>query len=102
MAAFEDEETQKRGVVLIPYNIGSPYAFDRRSSYLHARLTWILPVRVAGLHGCSQDPRQRTLMNLALNFIGTKMRLRTRIHFGKPLVPFAVTLKPGCGVLETH
>jgi hypothetical protein len=86
MAAFEDEETQKKGVVLIPYNIGATHAFDRRNSYIHARLTGILPIRVAGLHGCTQDPRQHTLMSLALNFIGTNMRVRTRIHFGKPLV----------------
>jgi hypothetical protein len=83
MAALEDEETQKRGFVIISYTIGTTRALDRRSSYKIARLSWILPMRTAGVHGCTDDPRQSTMMNFAVMLIGTNMRVRTRIHFGK-------------------
>jgi hypothetical protein len=86
MAALEDEETQKRGFVIIPYIVGTTHAFNRRNSYKIARLSWILPMRAAGLHGCTDDPRQRTLMNFAVMIIGTNMRVRTRIHFGETIL----------------
>lgn len=84
MAALEDEETQKRGFVIIAYYVGSRKQVDRRGSYNIARLSsWMLPMRAVGLHGCTDDPRQRTLMNLTVMIIGTNMRFRSRIHFGK-------------------
>jgi hypothetical protein len=103
MAALKDEETQKRGFVLISYTVNTTQAFDRRNSYKIARLYWILPMRLAGLHGCTNDPRQRTLMNFAVMLVGTHMRLRSRIHFGE--TPVTLLLFP-CnlvfGILEAH
>jgi hypothetical protein len=83
MAALEDEETQKNGFVIIAYYVGSRKQVDRRGSYNIARLSWMLPMRAVGLHGCTDDPRQCTLMNLTRMIIGTYMRFRSRIHFGK-------------------
>lgn len=82
MTALKDEETQKRGFVLIAYTVDTTHPLDRRNSYKVARLSWILPMRTVGLHGCIDDDRQSTLMNFAFMLIGTNMRVRTRIHFG--------------------
>jgi hypothetical protein len=83
MAALEDEETQKHGFVIIAYYVGCRKQVDRRGSYNFARLASMMPMRAVGLHNCTDDPRQGTLMNLTRMIIGTSMRFRSRIHFGK-------------------
>jgi hypothetical protein len=83
MAAVEDEETQKRGLVTIGYMVGK--FIGKTNSELNKRLArdleW-LPVRMTGVHICYDDPKLRAWKPLAMLLMGRHLRLRTRIHDG--------------------
>jgi hypothetical protein len=82
--AEESEETQKRGVVGLLYFVGgNQLEFDRD---LHTRtpglLEW-MPLRVAGLHLCSDDRYLSAFNKLLTATMGRALRVRLRIHNGE-------------------
>jgi len=82
LAAVEDEETQKRGVVGIFYftaHLGLVKDLHLRQSNL---FDW-LPVRMVGGHFCSNDKRVTMLKALLMLVIGKDRRVRLRIHDGE-------------------
>ena len=79
---MEDEETQRKGIIIITYSVGAENAVDRESAWAVARLCWILPFPVAIFHACSDNPRHRVALSLAQMVIGTQNRIRSRVHFG--------------------
>lgn len=82
-SALEDDETQRRGVIIISYSVGTSKALEREGAWNIARLSFTIPMRVVGIHGCSDDPKQRLVMALVQVVIGTYLRVRSRIHSGK-------------------
>ena len=82
LAAAEDDETQKRGLIGMFYFTNvlpliqklyerRPYLFD-----------W-LPIKLVGAHFCHDNPRFRIIHALLLLLIGKKRRVRVRMHEGK-------------------
>ena len=80
----EDEENQKRGLVLIALQMGS---FDvRRASLPVSRdlprlLSW-LPLRICALHCCSDNPVTGGLFRAAMLGVPADIRSRHRFHNG--------------------
>jgi hypothetical protein len=92
VSAAEDEETQRRGVVLINYFIGplsiilDPVTVTEGAALMH----WV-PLRIAGIHQCLNDPLLRAVASLLLLGAGRDRRARVRVHGGMcqfPIFPF--------------
>ena len=95
LTVAEDEETQKRGVILIMYFIGKfYYTPERRQIDKGAALMEFVPLKVAGVHQCTDDPVLQGLSSLLLLGFGKERRARTRLHFGK--ISFVEKRKTGC------
>jgi hypothetical protein len=82
MFALRDEETQKRGVVGIAYNVGRGHTKDREAVWRAAKIVSILPVRFTAVHYCFDDEKIRLLFSLAMFVFNKNARIRCRIHFG--------------------
>eukprot|EP00529_Nitzschia_sp_RCC80_P018858 CAMPEP_0113468778 /NCGR_PEP_ID=MMETSP0014_2-20120614/15539_1 /TAXON_ID=2857 /ORGANISM="Nitzschia sp." /LENGTH=515 /DNA_ID=CAMNT_0000361195 /DNA_START=365 /DNA_END=1912 /DNA_ORIENTATION=- /assembly_acc=CAM_ASM_000159 len=82
MFAMRDEETQKRGVVGIPYNVGRDHTKDREAVWKAAKLVSILPVRFTGIHYCFSDEKVQLLFSLAMFVFNKNARIRCRLHMG--------------------
>jgi hypothetical protein len=87
MAALEDENVQKYGLVHVLYDIGL-----KQHDVIYADLlTSIhiirdgLPFRLPALHYCFDKPMMRGAMSLLQTMISKNQRLRFRAHFGSPL-----------------
>ena len=83
-SAFEEEETQRRGLVAVLYSLGNK--FDNELDFeLHRQMpllfSW-LPLRWCALHMCSNDPRLRAFKALALPLAPQSVRSRFRVHDG--------------------
>ncbi|KAL3908403.1 MAG: hypothetical protein SGARI_003077 [Bacillariaceae sp.] len=84
MCAVEDEETQKKGIVSVVYNVEpkSPLANDP-SVYLNVyQLLPTLPIRMMGAHYCVQDSDLRKFMSSIRVAMSREVRLRSRVHHG--------------------
>ena len=82
MSALEDEETQKKGFVMIGYSHNKQGGIDRRVTWETASLTWTLPMKLMAIHGCCDNPNQKLILQLATLLIGEHNRYRYRIHCG--------------------
>lgn len=84
MSALEDEETQKRGVVCVVYNVEphSEIANDPRIYLNVYKLLPSLPVKVMGAHYCVQDAHLRLFMSSIRVAMSREVRLRSRVHHG--------------------
>jgi hypothetical protein len=80
-APAENEETQKRGMVLVSYNIGITNP-DRSGVFKIASIFNALPVKVAGIHVCVDDPKTVIVAKLASMLVGSYGALRFRCHYG--------------------
>lgn len=78
-----DEETQKRGMVGIFYQMGRMGHEPDVELFQHApnSLHW-LPVRFSGCHMCINDPIVCALVHMALRLAGRNFRARYRLHEG--------------------
>jgi hypothetical protein len=88
MAASEDEETQKKGMVGIIVNIGKNRVVrsfvPTRGSLKIAALLSSLPCRFCALHFCVDDPAASTKrMTVLMVVLGSRVRARVRIHKGE-------------------
>lgn len=84
MSAMDDEETQKRGVVCVVYNVEpkSPVANDPRIYLNVYQLLPTIPIRMMGAHYCVQDSNLRQFMSSIRVAMSREVRLRSRVHHG--------------------
>lgn len=82
MAALEDVETQKMGIVMIGFNMGSKRVVDRQAAFAVNSLKRYVPFRVGSIHYCYDDMRFRVMMTMAMLLMGAMQRVRFRAHFG--------------------
>ena len=82
MFALKDVETQKRGIVAIPYNIGQGRTNDRQAVFKNAQLLAALPLRFTAVHYCYDDEKLRPIFFLAMYALEKAARIRTRFHLG--------------------
>jgi Na+/H+ antiporter NhaC len=84
MAAGEEEETQKKGMVAIIVNIGKNRAvnFAHSSRRITAMTSW-LPCRLSALHFCVDDTASSAVAAVAMLMLGSRVRARVRKHEGE-------------------
>mmetsp|Transcript_18139 Transcript_18139/g.51645 ORF Transcript_18139/g.51645 Transcript_18139/m.51645 type:complete len:556 (+) Transcript_18139:249-1916(+) len=85
-----DEQSQRRGIVVIGYTIGSTLSGFANAMVLISRSQFedFLPFRVMGVHLCidtSSISTFRPFLSLLLKVIPKSIRLRSRIHMGSHL-----------------
>lgn len=86
MAAVEEEETQKRGMVGLFYFVGATsFMFDRKFVQVNNLLSGLLnclPCKLTAMHICFNDPRLRMIKALIMLTMGRDRRVRLRVHIG--------------------
>ncbi|KAL3941169.1 MAG: hypothetical protein SGBAC_004423 [Bacillariaceae sp.] len=82
--AAEDEDTQKRGIVMIFYALAQK-TYDGRNNRPVRLLKAFgdLPARVVATHFCYDNAAMKPLLNLLSNHMETKMLCRFRSHCGQ-------------------
>jgi hypothetical protein len=88
MAAVEDEETQRKGIVGIVYNIGkaaSNELDDETSRTLDrsVQLRNALPARYVSMHYCFNNDAFMSYINREICAFDSSTRARCRVHKGK-------------------
>ena len=83
MAATEDEETQKKGVVAVVVKIGKHLKYSLESGRMAPSLSAGLPFRLASIHFCLDNYAAAISVALAAFLAGNHERLRSRSHMGK-------------------
>lgn len=83
LAASEDEEVQRNGLVLVAINTG-----PRRNTFdmsvglnMTPMFTW-LPIRYAGAHFCIDNISKYAMLSFVKYMIGNHIRVRCRVHYG--------------------
>ena len=84
MKALEDEQVQKKGVVIVGYNVGR-YKADR--NFLDVMNNGVilqngLPQRTVGFHFCYDLAQLRPIALFVQHIVVKDLRLRFRAHFG--------------------
>ena len=83
MASVEDEEDQKMGVVFVYYAAGpQKLKLQRKFALKMPSLTKALPVRIAALHACYDNPLLKPILSLGLMALQAYSRVRLRFHDG--------------------
>jgi hypothetical protein len=76
-----DEETQRKGVVIVHYCLGKGYA---SRSIIHGlgKILRALPIRVASIHICENNAAVKAAASIASLLIGSSNSVRVRGHCG--------------------
>jgi hypothetical protein len=84
MSLIEDEESQKKGIVIINYDMGdfSFDQFDRFGLQISARSLLDTPMKMVSMHHCFSDGRFRFIVKFVLNLLGLDMQARVKLHQG--------------------
>jgi len=90
LASIQDnEEGQKRGVVIINYSVEDATGFRRFVKKIRKHVSdirklnqQVLPARLAAYHHCCSNLLDRTFMALRLQFTSVKLRARCQQHYG--------------------
>lgn len=80
--SLEDEETQKRGMVIIAMNIDHAAMLNRFKVMQGGYLSRTIPMRLVAIHFCVSQPMQRFSATLATMVLGVQLQLRSRVHYG--------------------
>jgi hypothetical protein len=81
---LEDEETQKRGFVVLLYHMGKlRNVFDAEILREGPISNQWLPLRFSGIHQCLDNPMMRVIAQMVLAAAGPGFRSRFRIHEGE-------------------
>lgn len=83
--ALKDEETQRKGVVGVNFNVGEkasiePLSILKQIHYIRSGV----PKRIVGLHYCYDDASMRPFVAGIRLFLDKEARNRFRTHFGDP------------------
>lgn len=84
MSAIEDEETQKRGVAAIIYNVGDFMKGKTNPKTLYQGC-WIqnsLPFKMCSLHHCFNDRAFRFIVNITMYFFSEEAKAKAKMHHG--------------------
>ena len=86
MVALEDVETQKRGLVLVFFQLQDGYNFGRERLNQGLNFVQGTPVKFMGIHYCCSKERMPFLLpfqNMSQYFVGSDGRRHFRAHRGK-------------------
>lgn len=96
----EDEETQKRGITAVIYNVGK-FEKDKYDSNAVEHTTWIqdsVPMKMCSCHYCISDSGFRYIINIAMHFFSEDARARVKVHFGTHMECIYSLMTFGCPV----
>lgn len=83
---MEDEETQKRGAVIVVYLIGKGHDYVPDAgvhAWKDSTMTSVaLPIRMNSVHVCYDHPILRHVFSFAIHALDTFARVRYRSHYG--------------------
>ena len=91
MACMKDEESQRKGVVIVAYNFGSTITLGNKTSnkkstpqriWYNAQTLKNMPFRIVSFHVCYDNALFGKTIGLVMTLLGTKDRIRFRTHFG--------------------
>ena len=95
MISMWDEETQKKGIVILVYMLGeTTVKFDPHGAWHISALSRCLPPRISSIHVCVNDSRLSPLIGLGLMASGSYSRLRYRYHHGTPFTKIGFFVWP--------
>jgi hypothetical protein len=83
MAALEDEDTQRGGLVSVNFNVGNHHGLDREFVWKTCHLVNRLPLKIVAMHFCYNDPKLDLLVSLGTYVLDSKNRTRLRAHSGR-------------------
>jgi hypothetical protein len=83
MAASEDEETQKNGMVIVLTTIARKGPISIVSAKRLAGVFKACPIYWPGIHFCVDSPGSATNLSLWRMFMRPQERIRFRTHVGK-------------------
>ena len=83
MTAVEDIRVQRKGIVIVGYDVGSFVPVDYELSRQLFRCLRSLPIRVVAAHGCYSDAPMQKAFDLVVHMVSSFARLRLRCHSGK-------------------
>jgi hypothetical protein len=85
MAAADDLETQKKGVVVVVYAVGKSHGtkHDPGSIWKGSKLISALPARIEGVHFCYDSLSWLPAISIIKVSVNLFTRLRIRTHCGK-------------------
>lgn len=85
MAALEDENTQKKGIVNVIYNVDCTsinLRMDKETFSAGSAFVEALPFRIVAMHFCYNNERLLPIMSFIQLAVGQQNRIRFRAHFG--------------------
>jgi hypothetical protein len=84
MVALEDEETQRKGLVQIIYNVNERWreTFDKELYMGVGKIRAATPIRVVSIHYCFNDPAFGVIIKLVYVALEMHTRTRVRLHYG--------------------
>eukprot|EP00934_Nitzschia_sp_Nitz4_P001317 Nitzschia sp. Nitz4//scaffold72_size95085//11097//12527//NITZ4_004744-RA/size95085-processed-gene-0.78-mRNA-1//1//CDS//3329557327//1317//frame0 len=87
MSLTDDEDTQKKGCVVISYLIGQGFSFEeiskrRAFNQKHGEILSVIPLRVETMHLCLDSFLWRPFLAVFKLAMGMFLRLRSREHYG--------------------
>jgi hypothetical protein len=85
MAASQDEETQKKGIVGVVVNMGENRrgSLDLEAAKKVPVLASAIPVRFACVHFCVDNSLAANALAMFAVLVGSRERVRFRTHMGK-------------------
>lgn len=84
-AFLNDDETQKRGYVVVLFMFGSSFRMQSVDFDVWKRATQTsesLPIRMVSFHYCAAGPRLNMAFRAAADVVSARRRVRTRMHIG--------------------
>ena len=84
MYALDDEETQRRGMVGIIYDVGN-FVTAKTDLKTVVQGVWVqscVPAKMCSLHHCFYDTAFRVVVNLSMKFFGQEVKARAKMHHG--------------------
>eukprot|EP00980_Cylindrotheca_fusiformis_P003723 scaffold824_cov129-Cylindrotheca_fusiformis.AAC.3 len=80
--ALRDKETQRKGLVLVLFNVGSSSSLEPEVLYHLREMVQSIPLRLIGFHICYDNPMRRPLISLLIAALDKFITARCRSHFG--------------------
>lgn len=89
MTGFDDEESQKYGIVVIGYYLGGFYSkFKHTTAGMSMRPYFVsFPFHVSSIHLCTDDPMKRALIASMMMILNREGRVKRKVHCGKFFSP---------------
>jgi hypothetical protein len=85
MSAMEDEESERKGLAVLIYNVGEfiPGKTDPKTLYQGCLIQAAVPLRTCSLHHCFNDSAFRFIINITMHFFTEEARARAKVHHGR-------------------